>query len=55
MISPNTAPQCAADWIDQVAGIGEMSEQQRKLGRGMTAHYITDVLRAYSGNSPALC
>ena len=49
--SSQTAAQCAAAWIDQVAGIGEMSEQQRKLGRGMTAYYITDVLRANGGNS----
>ena len=49
--STQTAPQCATDWIDQVAGIGEMSEQQRRLGQGMTAYYITDVLRAHGGNS----
>jgi glyoxylase-like metal-dependent hydrolase (beta-lactamase superfamily II) len=49
--SPQTASQCATNWIDQVAGIGEMSEQQRKLGQGMTAYYITDVLRAHGGNS----
>ncbi len=49
--SSQTATQCAAAWIDQVAGIGEMSEQQRKLGQGMTAYYITDVLRAHGGNS----
>jgi glyoxylase-like metal-dependent hydrolase (beta-lactamase superfamily II) len=49
--SSQTAAQCAADWIDQVASIGEMSEQQRKLGQGMTAYYITNVLRAHGGNS----
>jgi glyoxylase-like metal-dependent hydrolase (beta-lactamase superfamily II) len=49
--SLQTAAKCASDWIDQVAGIEEMSEQQRKLGRGMTAYYVTDVLRAHGGNS----
>ena len=49
--SSQTAPQCARDWIDQVAGIGEMDEQQKKLGQGMTAYYIADVLRAHGGNS----
>jgi glyoxylase-like metal-dependent hydrolase (beta-lactamase superfamily II) len=49
--SPETAARCAAAWIDQVGGIGEMSEQQRKLGQGMTTYYITDVLRAHGGNS----
>jgi glyoxylase-like metal-dependent hydrolase (beta-lactamase superfamily II) len=49
--SSQTAPQCAKGWIDQVAGIGEMNEQQKKLGQGMTAYYITDVLRAHGGNS----
>jgi hypothetical protein len=47
--------QCATDWIDQVAGIGEMSEQQRKLGQGMTTYYITDVLRAQCGKQRVLC
>jgi glyoxylase-like metal-dependent hydrolase (beta-lactamase superfamily II) len=49
--SSQAPPQCARDWIDQVAGIGEMDEQQEKLGQGMTAYYITDVLRAHGGNS----
>jgi glyoxylase-like metal-dependent hydrolase (beta-lactamase superfamily II) len=49
--SSETATRCAAAWIDQVGGIGEMSEQQRKLGQGMTTYYITDVLRAHGGNS----
>ena len=49
--SSQTAPQCARDWIDQVGGIGEMDEQQKKLGQGMTAYYITDVLRTHGGNS----
>ncbi len=49
--SSQTAPQCATEWVDQVAGIGEMNEQQKKLGQGMTAYYITDVLRAHGGNS----
>jgi glyoxylase-like metal-dependent hydrolase (beta-lactamase superfamily II) len=49
--SSQTAPKCATDWIDQVAGIGEMNEQQRRLGQGMTAYYVTDVLRAHGGNS----
>jgi glyoxylase-like metal-dependent hydrolase (beta-lactamase superfamily II) len=49
--SSQTAPQCAKDWINQVAGIGEMDEQQKNLGQGMTAYYITDVLRAHGGNS----
>jgi len=49
--SSQTAPQCARDWIDQVGGIGEMDEKQKKLGQGMTAYYITDVLRTHGGNS----
>jgi glyoxylase-like metal-dependent hydrolase (beta-lactamase superfamily II) len=49
--SSQTAPQCARDWIDQVGGIGEMDERQKKLGQGMTAYYITDVLRTHGGNS----
>ena len=49
--SPDTAPQCAKEWIDQVAGIGEMNEQQKELGQKMTAYYIKDVLRAHRGNS----
>jgi glyoxylase-like metal-dependent hydrolase (beta-lactamase superfamily II) len=49
--SSQTAPQCARDWIDQVGGIGEMDEQQKKLGQGMTAYYVTDVLRTHGGNS----
>jgi glyoxylase-like metal-dependent hydrolase (beta-lactamase superfamily II) len=49
--SSNAAPQCAKDWIDEIAGIGEMDDQQKKLGQGMTTYYITDVLRAHHGNS----
>jgi glyoxylase-like metal-dependent hydrolase (beta-lactamase superfamily II) len=49
--SSHTALQCSTNWIDQVAGVGEMNDQQRKLGQGMMAYYLTDVLRAHGGNS----
>jgi glyoxylase-like metal-dependent hydrolase (beta-lactamase superfamily II) len=49
--SSQSAATCAANWIDQVATIGGMSDSERKLGQGMTVYYITDVLRAHGGNS----
>jgi hypothetical protein len=39
------------NWVDQIAEIGGMTEQEKKLGRQMTAYYVTDVLHAHGGNS----
>jgi glyoxylase-like metal-dependent hydrolase (beta-lactamase superfamily II) len=49
--SSESAANCAASWIDQVATIGGMSDSEKKLGKGMTIYYITEVLRAHGGNS----
>ena len=49
--SSQSASNCAASWIDQVASIGGMSDSEKNLGQGMTVYYVTDVLRAHGGNS----
>lgn len=49
--SSQTAAACAKTWVDQVADIGGMTEQEKKLGQGMTGYYVKDVLRAHGGNS----
>jgi glyoxylase-like metal-dependent hydrolase (beta-lactamase superfamily II) len=49
--SSQTAAACAKTWIDQVADIGRMTDQEKELGQGMTVYYVKDVLRAHGGNS----
>ena len=49
--SSQTTAACAKAWVDQVADIGKMTDQEKQLGQGMTGYYVKDVLRAHSGNS----
>jgi glyoxylase-like metal-dependent hydrolase (beta-lactamase superfamily II) len=52
--SSQSAAGCAKSWVDQIADISDMTEQQKKFGEQMTLYYVTDVLRAHGGNS-AFC
>ena len=49
--STQTPTVCARNWVDQVADIGGMNEEERKLGQQMTMYYVTEVLRMHGGNS----
>jgi hypothetical protein len=42
---------CARNWVDQVADIGGMNEEEKNLGQQMTIYYVTEVLRMHGGNS----
>jgi hypothetical protein len=45
-----TPTMCARNWVDQVADIGGMNEEEKNLGLQMTIYY-TEVLRMHGGNS----
>jgi hypothetical protein len=42
---------CARSWVDQVADIGRMTEQEKKLGQQMTIYFVAEVLQAHGANS----
>jgi glyoxylase-like metal-dependent hydrolase (beta-lactamase superfamily II) len=50
-VSSQTAAVCANTWVDMVSGIGDMTEQQKKMGQQMTLYYVTEVLRKHGGDS----
>jgi len=49
--STETPTVCADGWVNAVAGMGKMAEDDRKMARGMAAYYVADVLRPNGGNS----
>lgn len=46
-----TPRTCADGWVNAVAGMGKMSEDDKKKARGMAVYYVGDVLRLNDGNS----
>lgn len=50
--SAQTPTACARSWIDQVAEIGGMNKEKKKLGQSMTMDYVTQVLRMHGMNRP---
>ena len=49
--SSQAATSCAQTWVDEVAFIGRLTEQEKALGLRMTLYYVRDVLRAHGGDS----